>query len=282
MPFKTKLDLSNNRQVTQHVRTTTQLSGITQFGVSFSALTTGPNLTTTGVTSSYIPSTDSTFSGTTGSTIFNWVDSVMVLGYDKLVPITPSNSGITQYTYGFLPSNTIIIDGNTVNTTYTGVSYDLVVTSFKNLDGYNYSGTVKTNKITYLTADALDFQWRNIWVDVNGITRTKSLIVTNGIEQSGVMVKTKIINLGTWDINNTTSLSITHGLGVLFTGITSIIVTIIDNSNSTITDFNNHSGNYYEVNSTNIILTKGSTYYNNTNYDGTVNNRGYLTITYKG
>jgi hypothetical protein len=97
MPFTTKLDFSNNRQVKQHVETITVLSGATSFGVPFSALTSGPDLLTSGVTESFLGVT-STFSGNSGTTIYSWYDSRMQLGASALSALTPSNSGITQNT----------------------------------------------------------------------------------------------------------------------------------------------------------------------------------------
>ena len=62
MEFRTKLDFSSNRQVKQYPETTTVLSGGTNFGMPFSALTTGSDLTTSGV-STTINGVVSTFSG---------------------------------------------------------------------------------------------------------------------------------------------------------------------------------------------------------------------------
>ena len=90
MPFRTKLDYSDNRQIKQRVRTNTTLSGATVFGVSFSALTTGADLsnqTTTETVSSVL----STFSGNSATTVFTWYDSRMELGATEISAITPSN-----------------------------------------------------------------------------------------------------------------------------------------------------------------------------------------------
>lgn len=279
--FKTKLDFSNNRQVTQQQRTLTALSGATQFGIPFSALTSGPDLSTSAVTSSYTLLNDSTFSGNSNTTVFNWIDPIMVLGYSGLVPITPANSGTTQYTYGFNPSQTVTIDGNTVNLAYTGITFDIVVTSMTSLGGGNFSGSVDTSQIVLVTADPLDFVGRTIWVDVNGITRTQKLIVTDGIEQGGVLTKYKTIDLGPWGLSSTISHTVAHGLGSAFTGVTSVVITVLNDSKSLVTDFNGQSGNYYQVNSTNVVISKGNTFFNTSDYENTTNNRGFITITYK-
>lgn len=178
MAFSTKLDYSNNRQIKQYPETTTVLSGATHFGVPFSALTTGPDLTTSGVTSS-ITNVVSTFSGDSGTTVYTWFDSRMNLGDSTLSALTISSSGVTQNTGPVFTANTTtIIDGNSVTLTYSGVSFDITPISVISLGGGAYSGTVHTNELDYLSAGTLDFTGRTIWVDVSGLTRTNNLILT--------------------------------------------------------------------------------------------------------
>lgn len=177
MPFVTKLDLSNNRQAKQDARTITVLSGATSFGVPFSALTSGPNLSTTGITETYY-NVVSTFSGNSGTTNYYWSDARMSLGEINLSAITPSNSATTQNTgQVYTASSITTIDGNTVALAYSGVSYGIAVTGMTDLGGGDYSGTVYTNTLLILSADTLDFTGRTIWVDVSGITRTDRLMV---------------------------------------------------------------------------------------------------------
>ena len=177
MPFITKLDFSNNRQAKQDPRTITVLSGATSFGVPFSALTSGPNLLTTGITETY-NNVVSTFSGNSGTTNYSWYDSRMSLAESTLSALTPSNSATTQNTGQVYTANTTtVIDGNTVALDYSGVSYNISVTGMTDLGGGNYSGSVLTNTLSILSADTLDFTGRTIWVDVSGITRTDRLMV---------------------------------------------------------------------------------------------------------
>jgi hypothetical protein len=179
MPFITKLDFSNNRQVKQNIETNTSLSGSTTFGVPFSYLPTGASPTTSAVTISY-SGLVSTFSGNSGNTIYTWYDNSMNLALSRLSALTPTISATTQNTgIVFTPAtSTTTVDGNLVNLTYTGVSFDLVPISFYNLGSGNYSGSVHTNILEILNAGALDYSGRTIWVDVSGVTRTKELIVT--------------------------------------------------------------------------------------------------------
>lgn len=198
MEFRTKLDFSSNRQVKQYPETITSLSGGTTFGVPFSALTSGPDLTTTGATLT-ITGVTSTFSGNSGTTNYIWYNSNMSIAANSLSALTSINSGITQYAGpAFSSSSTTIIDGNTVATAYTGVSFDITPITMVDLGGGNYTGSTYTSNLQYYSANTSDFTGRTIWVDVSGITRTQKLIITNvgagpgivdiGIDSDGLVV----------------------------------------------------------------------------------------------
>jgi hypothetical protein len=198
MDFRTKLDFSSNRQIKQYPETITNLSGSTHFGLPFSALTVGPDLTTTGITST-INGVVSTFSGNSGTTTYTWYDTSMSLGYPYLSALTLSNSAITQNSGVIFTSNTTTtIDGNLVTLEYSGISFDITPISIIDLGGGIYSGTVYTDILEFYSAGTLDFTGRTIWVDVSGITRTEQLIITNvgagpgtidiGIDANGFIV----------------------------------------------------------------------------------------------
>jgi len=179
MAFRTKLDFSNNRQVKQFEKTQTVLSGGTSFGLTFSALTTGPNPITTGETNnvSYVAST---FSGNSATTVYNWYDTGMSLGEPYFSALTPSISSITQTVDSvFTAETTTVIDNNTVVLSYSGVGFDITPIAMYDLGGGAYSGTVETVELFYYSATSLAYTGRTIWVDVSGITRTERLIVTN-------------------------------------------------------------------------------------------------------
>lgn len=179
MPFITKLDFSDNRQVKQNIETKTVLSGATSFGVTYSQLPSGADPLTSAVTSTQ-NGLVSTFSGNSTTTVYSWYISIMGLADSVLSAWTPSNSGITQNTGNlFSAATSTTIDGNVVNLTYTGASFDVVPIAMVDLGGGNYSGTVNTNVFDTLSAGTTDFTGRTIWVDVSGITRTEDLIVTN-------------------------------------------------------------------------------------------------------
>lgn len=198
MSFRTKLDFSDNRQVKQRIDTIQNLSGTTTFGITFSALPTGPDLTTTGITETYT-SIASTFSGNSGTTVYTWYDPRMELGASSLSAITPAISATTQYTGQIYTANTItVIDNNSVILDYTGVSFNLVAIAMFDLGGGNYSGTVSTSGFNVLSAGTLDFTGRTIWADVSGITRTERLIVTNNPQIGYVLTCADSEGMAAW------------------------------------------------------------------------------------
>jgi len=180
MPFITKLDFSSNRQVKQYEKLFTSLSGGTQFGIPYSSLTKGPDITTTAITQTYT-NLVSTFSGNSATTVFSWYDSNMAIAENTLSPITPLNSATTQNTGVVFIANTTgtTVDGYTYAIDYSGVSFDIVGLAMIDLGGGAYSGSVHTNILEYYSAGTIDYSGRTIWVDVSGITRTEDLIITN-------------------------------------------------------------------------------------------------------
>ena len=198
MAFTTKLDFSSNRQVKQHEKTITSLSGGTSFGLTFTAMTSGPDLSTSSVTQT-ITSITSTFSGNSGTTNYTWYDGVMSLGESTLSALTPSISGITQITGPvFTSDTTTIIDNNNIVLSYSGVDYTVTVTAMDDLGGGSYSGTISTAILNILSANTLDYTGRTIWNDVSGITRTERLIITETPNVGYVWTCNNIEGMGEW------------------------------------------------------------------------------------
>lgn len=237
MAFRTKLDFSSNRQVKQHEKTITSLSGGTSFGLPYSAMTYGPDLNTSAITQtiSILTGNTSTFSGNNTTTNFTWFDSRMDLGSSSLSAITPSNSATTQNTgIIFTPDTTTTIDGNLVNLTYSGVSFDMSPLTMVSLGGSDYSGTVVTYTLEALSASTLDFTGRTIWADVSGITRTERLIITNNPQVGYVWTCMDSEGMGEWQYNGTGSTSTIWTAG---TGINSAVLggsNIIGNLDNTV------------------------------------------------
>jgi hypothetical protein len=216
MAFTTKLDFSSNRQVKQHEKTRTYLSGATSFGLTFTAMTSGPDSSTSAVTQT-INSITSTFSGNTGATNYSWYDGRMSLGESALSAITPSISGITQITGPvFTSDTTTIIDNNNIVLSYSGVDYTVTVTAMDDLGGGSYSGTISTTILNILSANTLDYTGRTIWNDVSGITRTERLIITNNPQIGYVWTCIDSEGMGEWQYNSsaTTATIWTAGTGV--------------------------------------------------------------------
>jgi hypothetical protein len=178
MGFVTKIDYSNNRQIRQFVLTNTALSGTTTFGVPFNDLPSGVNLDTV-VTTSILTGITSTFSGNTSETQIAFGDSRMGVGASGLEILTSLTSGTTQVTTGFEGNSTIEVDGNLVNLSYTGCSFDFTVTSMEEVGFNTWTGTAYSELVTFLSGGTLDFTERPIWVDVKGIIRTNKLILNN-------------------------------------------------------------------------------------------------------
>lgn len=177
MNFKTRVDFTD-RQTKQIEKTSIALSGASSFGVSYSALTSGVNLTMTGVTFSD-GALQSTYSGNTGSTVYTFGDPRMVSAESDLVTLTPSNSGTTQFAGPIWSGHTpfVTVDGNSGFTEYSSVTYTLDVVTMIDLGGGAYSGVVQSDFTVY-SGDSFDFTGRTIWIDVPEIIRANELILT--------------------------------------------------------------------------------------------------------
>ena len=205
--FITKIDYSDNRQIKQRVLTDTVLSGSTILGTSFVNLPSGPNPGISGITET-ITGITGTFSGNTGTTIFTFSDSRLNIGASELSAITPYNSGITQNTgYVFTPSLSIIIDDNTVNLAYSGISYSILTTGMTDMGGGIFTGTTRCYNVDVLSADTLDYTGRTIWCNIPGILtvdnkiETQKLSITNNFTPSGTTDTNGSVGMITWDNN---------------------------------------------------------------------------------
>ena len=127
-----------------------------------------------------------------------------------------------------------------------------------------------------------------------GVTIDSCLIKDGGVaavSDGTNIIKTKIINIGTWDMDTTANVSVAHG--VTLSKIREVSVLIRNNadterhplggtcysSSATFTQ----GGSFY-VTSTNIVMARitATSQFDNTNYDtmGDDGNRGWITITY--
>jgi hypothetical protein len=97
-------------------------------------------------------------------------------------------------------------------------------------------------------------------------------------------INRKIVNIGDWNMVSTNSVNVAHGL--TFTKIRNVSVLIIDDAASQISPLNTIqpagtvSGFWY-ANSTNVVIYKwANAAFDNTNYDSTSYNRGWVLIDY--
>lgn len=198
MGYRTKLDYSDNRQISQREKTDTILSGATVFGLPFSGLTVGPDLATSGVTEIY-GSVVSTFSGNSTTTNYNWYDSRMALAAGTLSAITPSTSAVTQETdYVFTGNSSITVDGNTSYLDYSGTFFSVIANYVVDLGGGNYSGTVQHDELIFLSANSLDYSGRTIWIDNPEITRTDRLIISRDAQPDYIWTSINSEGMGEW------------------------------------------------------------------------------------
>ena len=187
MAFITKINLQDNRQhylpyIEKHL-----LSGTTVFGQPFSAMTSGPDLSDSGTTGSII-NIISTFSGNTGTTVFNFGHPDMDIAQNSFNTITPSNSATTQNSGDvWVGNNYQVIDGNLSYLDYSGTSFDINVTSMVEVSPNTYTGTVLSDDVFWLSAGTLDFTGRTIWSDVIGIHRTEKIIISDNPIDGGVL-----------------------------------------------------------------------------------------------
>jgi len=204
MNFRTRIDFTD-RQAKQHEKTDISLSGRTVFGLPYSALTNGVDLTTTGITSNTYPLV-STFSGNTGTTVYTFGDPRMSIDEGDLVPLTPSNSATTQYagpTWGGY-NQFVTVDGFSGYSNYSAVTYTIEPNELVDLGGGAYSGNVDSDFTVY-SGGSLDWTGSTVWVDVSGITKTSKLQVTEGAVD-GYVLKSDSAGYATWqpDLSGTT------------------------------------------------------------------------------
>jgi hypothetical protein len=116
------------------------------------------------------------------------------------------------------------------------------------------------------------------------------LTASGGISENSVVLKRKVINIGDWNMDSTTNISVAHGLTL--SNIYSVNVTIISDDSagkfmvpgfSALNSTSNTDVALNGVTSTNINLTRrAGGFFDNTDYDSTSFNRGHIVIEYLG
>jgi hypothetical protein len=246
--FITQVDFST--QVKEYQNTDAVLSGsvsvqqYTVLGTDYSDLPLGLDNTTTGVTNTITPVTNGYFTGTTGSTTFYFSDSNMDIGIPYVSAITNSNSGITQNIEAYQPISTIIVDGNSFDIYFSGVSYNLTPINVLEYTPGEFSGDTFTNVLTYLSGSTYPWWFlksgSTTWNEVKGRTKTDRLTVVDGAVNGYVLTSDSYGN-ATWQIPSITSTTITTNTPYIFdTSNYSIIP--LSGSNTTQSEYSNILG----------------------------------------
>lgn len=174
--------------------------------------------------------------------------------------------------------------------------YEQLIGLYLLLTGGTLSGNLAMdgNKVTGLGAatssgEAIRYeQLFGAFLALSGGTVTGTMEVDGGIrtETSGAYLKNKVVNIGDWNMDSTSSVSVAHGVD--WTKIRSISCIIRNDANSNGFPLNYHdgtdndSGGVGGIDSTNItLLRKTGGSFDNANFDSTGYNRGYVTITYE-
>jgi hypothetical protein len=210
--FRTQVNFSS--QIKEYPNTDGTLSGsvnvqqYTILGTDYLDLPLGLDNTSTGITATYGPITiiNGTFTGTTGSTTFYFSDSNMDIAGPYLSAITASNSGLTQYVDAFSVTNTVIVDGNSFDIYYSGVSFDMTPT---NLDEYSpgeFSGITFTNVLNYLSGTTYPWWFlksgSTTWNEVKGRTQTDRLTIIEGATTGYILTSANSNGDAVWTPNS--------------------------------------------------------------------------------
>lgn len=110
----------------------------------------------------------------------------------------------------------------------------------------------------------------------------RALFLTNGLMHTESRLTTKVVNIGNWDIMNTASVNVAHGLAD-FKKIRDVSVVIRNDNDSIYFKATDRLGGLEisQINSTIITLNKIGAAFSSSDFDtATSYNRGFITITY--
>jgi hypothetical protein len=112
-------------------------------------------------------------------------------------------------------------------------------------------------------------------------------VTFNSIETDGVALKTKVLEIGDWNMDTITGATVAHGLGANWKKVRALSAIIRNDDDSSYSEISGCTytgllGGEIVINSTNIILSRDSGgRYDGADYDSTSYNRGWITITYE-
>lgn len=210
--FRTRIDVSNNRQFKHLEKTNLNLSGITFTGLEYHELSFGADPYFSGVTEEYF-SLSGTFSGNSIETDYYFPDSRMGIVGDSLPIITTSYSAST-FNSGdiFVGYNPNVIDGEIYYNNYSGVNYQLTFLSINEPSPNIYTGNFRVDNLKILSANSIDWNSRRIWLHNKGIIKTENLILTSGASLNQILyIKNNEGDVGGIDVNNLNGTDVTFG-----------------------------------------------------------------------
>lgn len=211
--FLTRVDLSDNRQIKQNENTSTTFSGslntqqYTILGQNYSDLKKGVDIKTSAATGDD-PYFYFTFTGTTGTTTFFGIPTKYSSISPNLPVITNLNYVGTNFgAYYFDPTQTVTVDGNSFQITFSGAEINFNVYAFIDIGpttGTTFSGICFTNWVHTLSARTYDWYYlksgSTTWLQVLGRVDTQKLSVgSNGVPTTSG--STGITGTITWDNN---------------------------------------------------------------------------------
>lgn len=212
--FLTRIDLADDRQIKQNENTETTFSGsintlqYTVLGQSYSNLKKGYDIATSGITDDNLTFyVVFDFTGTTGSTTYFNIPST----YSSIIPNLPiitdlNYNGTNFLSYYFDPIQTVVVDGNSFDLTFSGSQFNFSVYDFDYLDisGTTFSGLCVTNWVYTLSARTYDWYYlksgSTTWLNVVGRLDTEKLTV-DSIGVPTTSGDTGITGTITWDSN---------------------------------------------------------------------------------
>lgn len=114
-----------------------------------------------------------------------------------------------------------------------------------------------------------------------GVTIDDVLLKDGAIQTDGTLLKTKVINIPSWDMQGTSSISFAHGLAD-WKKVRGVDIQIINDAENAIKPLNGEGGDY-QIDTTNIQLMRSATgVFNQATYnDPGIVPRGWVTITYE-
>jgi len=103
-----------------------------------------------------------------------------------------------------------------------------------------------------------------------------------GIVEGGasLVIKKKVISIGTWDMDTVASVNVAHGLSQMPAKVRNVSVVIIDDTAGTVVDL--YNGGDWSIGSTNVTINRDASGFfdGSTSYDDTASTRGWITIEY--